>query len=382
MVCPSRSPITRIAYLLLLASSLCAAAYYGAIALSRTLSRSDTQPTEIGDEWLSVAADELNLGRVYETDSYEHIFHIKNRGDRPVTITRFEKTCDCLGIEPEADVTLQPQESKPFAIKLSLVSRDTAWAPAGEAFQVRFGALYRVDDGAQKSTNWSWRLNSVIVPTIRLSPTVIQLGTQSDRVPVLEQSVVIEAAEEILRIDCEAPQQWSVEAIEDKEGIASNGFRLTVRSQGKLGLRKVSDDIRLIPVDHYGGRLPAKTLKVVGEIIPDVVVLPGEIHHGRQLVGAVVEEAIRLVSLTNRHFRIKDVTAEAENLAVTRISSDESIYSLRLRVTKTGEHQVEAKFVIRDDEGTEFTITASVRYDGVPSWRKRTHILNQKKGPN
>jgi len=141
---------------------------------------SKTQGKEIGDSWLVVPAEELDLGRVYETNSFEHTFHITNQGDRPVTILGFEKTCDCLGITPEGGVILQPKEKKAFTINLALVAKSwetTNWD--GELFQARFGAAYSIDGGVQSNTNWSWQLHGVVVPTISDCP--IREGQAAER---------------------------------------------------------------------------------------------------------------------------------------------------------------------------------------------------------
>jgi hypothetical protein len=57
---------------------------------------------------LAVADEELDLGRVWETNRHEHIVHITNLLDRPVTIARFATTCDCLGITPAAERSTVP----------------------------------------------------------------------------------------------------------------------------------------------------------------------------------------------------------------------------------------------------------------------------------
>jgi hypothetical protein len=353
---------------MLLAGIVCTGAYYSAVFLSSgTLYQGQTQANEIGDEWLVVSAEELDLGRVYETDSFEHTFHIKNRGDRPVTIIGFEKTCDCLGIMPDAQVMLQPQESREFAIKLALVARTGDVVNRdGEPFQVRFGAIYLVDGGVQTSTNWSWRLSCQIIPTIRFKPSTILLGTHSDRVPVIEHSVAVEAANEVHRIEWEvSPPSWTVEVVRDKEKTSPNRFRVVIRSQGRLTPCQVSGVIQLTPVGRGERQLPSKELKFVGEIVHDVIAVPGAIHIGRQPHGFIAEEAIRFISLTNRRFRIKGATSGSSDLDVSRTADEEEVYSLRLRITKPGDQEEVTTFAIQDEDGTEFTIAVPFRYHGI-----------------
>jgi hypothetical protein len=343
-----------------------AIAYKGAVLLHQALFKGKAQGTEISDPRLVISEEELDLGRVYESSAYEHAFRITNAADQPVTIVRFETTCDCLGITPGAGVTLQPQETKTFTIKLSLASRvanTDSWG--GEPYEVRFGAVYTGDGQGPYAT--AWRLRCVLVPTIRLRPSTLQLGTQSERQPRIEQSVDIEATDEIRRIDAEAPSSWAVEIVRDQANLSPNRFQAVVRSQGKLTPRQVSDVIRLHPVGRDDNRLPGKELKLVGEIVRDVAAFPGEIHHGRQACGTAAEEAIRLRSLTDRPFRVKRVTARDSDLEVTHVEGkgQNGVYSLRLRFTKPGDQRAVAEFIIQDEDGTEYGLAVPVRYHGL-----------------
>jgi len=200
----------------------------GAILLYQSLHKVQSKEADESDSWLVISDRELDLGRVYETNFYEHVLHLANRGDRPVTITKFETTCDCLGITPDTDVALQPHETKAFTIKLSLVKKAgyaDRWED--EPFEVRLGAVYSIDGQDRHSAHW--RLNCVIVPTIRLKPFTLQLGIQSDRQPMIEQSVSIEATNEVQGIDCKAPSGWAVEIIRDQASSSPRKFQAALR---------------------------------------------------------------------------------------------------------------------------------------------------------
>jgi hypothetical protein len=112
--------------------------------------------------------------------------------------------------------------------------------------------------------------------------------------------------------------------------------------------------------------LPAKELQIVGEIVPDVIGHPRDVHHGRQPRGATVEEAIRLVSLTGRPFRVTNVRSSSADLEVTRLPDKDRgwLYSLQLRFAATGEQQVQAIFTIQEDDTPEFEVPIPVRYHG------------------
>jgi hypothetical protein len=222
------------------------------------------------------------------------------------------------------------------------------------------------EGGGEETKETNWQLSCILVPTLRLKSSTIQLGIQSDRQPLIEQSVSIDAPDHVHWIESRAPAHWAIEVVRDQSSVPSHKFRVVVRSQGKLSPRRVSDVIHLIPVSREEKRLPAKELKIVGEVVRDVMPVPREIHYGVQSPGTVVKEAIQLRSLTSRRFLVKKVPSGSDDLRVTRLAGerDEWIYSLELHVSKPGGQEVVADFLIEDEDGTEYTIAVPLRYHG------------------
>src|SRR5437764_522240 len=68
----------------------------GAAVVLRVAERPDPEgqrQPELPPPPLTIALADLDLGRVEETDAYEHRLAMTNRGRRPVKILRFEKSC-------------------------------------------------------------------------------------------------------------------------------------------------------------------------------------------------------------------------------------------------------------------------------------------------
>jgi hypothetical protein len=319
---------------------------------------------------LIIPDQELDLGRVYETDSFEHVFHITNRGDQPITITGFEKDCDCVQITPWSDVVLEPSATHSFAMKLSLRERfKNPWSPQVSAFSIAFGAIYALEGRRQKA---EWNVRGLRVPTIQLNPTALHFGVWSNREPPFEAVIDIAAAEEIAEVDCTAPPQWSVRATRPDNPSSPNGFQVVARYCERPAPRKVTDTIRLTPVTMTGDRLPAKEFRIEGEISRDVVAHPLEIQIGRRPVGATVEEAAALRSLTNRRFHVKRVSGGCKDLDIVPTGGEDGHeYMFRLRVAKPGDQELSAEFAIQDDEGPEFVVVVPIRYHGTEQRSER-----------
>lgn len=195
---------------------------------------------------------------------------------------------------------------------------------------------------------------------------MVQIGPRSNRQLAAEPALRIQANDSIVAIDYEAPPGWSVTISRDQSSAAGRFIAVVQRKpEGKLG--PVADVIRFTPIDGQGQRLPAKDLRIVGEVVQDVVVHPREIHHGRQRSGAIGDEMIRLVSLTNQPFRVTSVRSTSTDLHVSRVPATDGswLYSLRLRFTATGDQEALTVFTIREEGAKEFEISVPVRYHGV-----------------
>jgi hypothetical protein len=144
---PPKGRYRKIAFPLMLLAVAGVSVHYATRALYRSFHEGQPAKQEKGDAALAIPDEELDLGRVWETDRHEHTVHITNLLDHPVTINRFVKTCDCLGITPGEGVSLQAHECKPFVLQLSLVSRaGAAQQSGGDLFQVGFAAHYSTND--------------------------------------------------------------------------------------------------------------------------------------------------------------------------------------------------------------------------------------------
>ena len=211
----------------------------------------------------------------------------------------------------------------------------------------------------------NWRLVCQVVPTVRIPKPTIWIGTQSVCTSVIEKSVDIEASDAVSWLDWTVSSPWDVTIAREYERTSPAKFRLTVRSSGKLSRRHVEDVVRITPWNRQNEKLPGREVKIVGDIVDDVIPSPSEVHFGRQPCGTVGEETIVLRSLTKRRFRVSPWSGSGDLKVVRGKGNDEACtYSLRLLFASTGDQQTNAVFKILDQDGIEYTITLPVRYYG------------------
>lgn len=353
----------KVAFQVILLVVVALGAYRGTLYAWEWFHKEPAPSDEVDKGVLTIPQEELDLGRVWETTSYEHVVHVTNLTDQPVTIDRFERTCNCVAVTPHGDVTIGPRETEAFTLKLMLNSRAGPSDRMGpEPFRVRFAARY---EGQPENVQAEWLLKAEVLPTLRLKPGLLRLGTKSDR-QVIEEKVQIEAGSGVESIEGEPASGWGLELTPDGAGDGSKRFTGILRRKDDAKAGAVSDIIRFHPLDGHGKRLPPKELKVEGEVAQDVVADPREIQHGRKLCGTSAEETVRLGSLTDRTFRVVAVTSTSADLKVTRAPGQGGgrLYSLLISFTNPGEQEALARFTIQDDRGKEFQVAVPVRYHG------------------
>ena len=350
---------------------------------------------------LVIAPADLNVGRVYDSDAHHHKLRITNATEEPVTILRFLTSCDCAGISPAGGVTLKPHETRLFTITLSLVWKGyNQRIMDPEPFHVNFAALCVFDEEAlppltagmlgllasplakgsllatsafhpagwagHRDQRLDWRLSGEVIPTILFRTPSIYLGTQSDHQRVIEGTAEILASPEISAITCSSEYPWDVTAIAEKQVSSPRRFRLAVRSRGQVTRRHVDEAVQVVPVNRQNQKLPGKRIRILGDIDHDVLPTPPEVQFGRHACGTSGEEAIVLQSLTHRRFQVLTVSPSSRKLTIVPAGAKDgrSLFSLGLRFSQTGSHQLTAEFKIRDEDGTTYPITLPIRYYG------------------
>jgi hypothetical protein len=120
-------------------------------------------------------------------------------------------------------------------------------------------------------------------------------------------------------------------------------------------------------VCEVGKQFSGKKIEIIGEIVPDVNPTPRVIHLGRQTCGVTREESVRLDSLTGQPFRVKGVIVTDPDVVAQRTSEPETpwLYSLSVRVSRSGEQRTTVKFVIEEEPGTEYTLEVPILYQGI-----------------
>ncbi len=128
--------------------------------------------------------------------------------------------------------------------------------------------------------------------------------------------------------------------------------------------RVVSDSIQLVPVGSDGEDRPTRPLAIRGDVKHDISSSPTDILLGRLTLGSKTEEAVRLVSRTNRKFTVLTLPTATDDIVVVASETDPQSFTLRIEISGRGEQERHLSVTVRQDDGTDATVRIPIRYLG------------------
>jgi hypothetical protein len=305
------------------------------------------------------AEDDLTFGPIPESEQVERDLRLTNTSSEPITIERFEKSCTCLGIEPAENFTVQPGETTRLRLKLKSSIPAGAKLSADGLVGETVGLLAVTPSvSGVRSERFPTDVRYTVRRTIRFDPPAVQLGVVSHREP-LQVKATITLLPPITDVRLLPHPEWDVKVIS-----RGNGRRELTATPTRPGVpRVVNDPINIVPVGTDGEDRPERTLVIRGEVKPDVVSSPADISLGRVAVGSAADESFRLVSLTNRKFRVTGLVADA-GVELVADPADATVVSIRLKVSEKGERVATVKASVVQDDGSVLQAELPIRYFG------------------
>jgi hypothetical protein len=215
----------------------------------------------------------------------------------------------------------------------------------------------------QPSRRVEWALTFRLVPTIRFA-TRMDLGICSVRTSgPIRKTLTIDAASSVASIRAEVPKRWNCEVTETPGRGSMKRFTAVIDANVPQTVGALDERINLIPVANDGTARPAKALRVLGQVVQDVVPSPYEINLGLASLGSTAKEAVELTSLARRPFHVVRFTSKKGVLAEP-VLGQENAYEFRISIDKSGDQLVNVDFLIRDELGSEFILSVPIRYRG------------------
>ncbi len=314
-----------------------------------------------------VAIDErdLHVGPVFESDRVQHSLVITNTGGSPATIKRVAATCDCTDIVPAGGFCLQAGEARRVSMAISLPASmpPTADSPlSADTVLTIVRVQYEVD--GKRGTTIQRKVRGTLLTTCTIRPQAVDLGTILQRDAAARATVDIDVPDYVAGIECEPPAGWRASIETPYKTFQPGRYRVTLCNAVPLAVRRINTAMTITPSHNDGRRLPAKVVRVTGEVVGDIAASPPAVYFGRIPLGGRTDEAVRLYSRTGTPFRVDGVETSDGRLAVEAVEGQTAMYALRFKVDQIGEQAAVATFNVVDDSGRRAKVPVEVRVLG------------------
>ncbi|GIW91918.1 MAG: hypothetical protein KatS3mg109_2350 [Pirellulaceae bacterium] len=326
--------------------------------------------TELPPPELYIEPAALDLGTLWESDSYVHSFSLQNRSSQPVTITGWYRSCPCQVIEPQ-QLVLGPGETAQVRLTIDLKAVNPQRPEYGQVAAVGESAVAEPEPVAlrlwlqpklagRRQLLDGWSFTGTVRKWAVVHPAEISVG-----------EVVRGVAQELSQatVVCFAPIK-TLEAVVDPAKLlvqteALSGqppqYRLRLFLQPELteGPLDVRVGIRATTLD--GRQLSGPSLTVFGRVVPSVTVLPSAIYFSPAKVGTSPRELVVLQSRLEEPFQVlgvevlMDEGAQAE-VKVEPVGGEAAAYQVEACIRQPGSIRRQIVFRVRTQSGREETI--------------------------
>ena len=295
---------------------------------------------------LHVPNARLNFGEVWESDHFEWILPVHNRGTTSVAVTGIAGSCQCTTVEPQ-QFTLAAGQTINVRVAIDLRDKAKSKPEAGSRpFSVVLTPLIKIEPG-EKRTPTEWTIAGRVRPVIH-SPKEVYLGSHSDLRPNLfPSSIVVESFVPLQALNATIDHP-SVEFAVIKDSAVPNRYRIDLRAkpEAAFALGEFASVLTLQPIASDSGVLPTNRILLTGRILADVQADPPEILLPTRPVGDVVHDVVTLRSLTGSPFQIEGFRATGMGIAIEP-SGEGNTFRVKLDLQSIGAHRGSVAFDVR-----------------------------------
>jgi hypothetical protein len=344
--------------LLLLTFAVVAAATAGTLT-ARWRSQTPFRTSEQQPVSLYIDPKYLDFGEVWETDRFQWRVPVHNVGMESVHILAKSRSSSCAqDLDPEILLPGQCRELR-FEFDLRPV------CAAQEHRSLRAVELPLPIAIATRTHRQAWVLRGRVRSTLIVPTKLIDLGravvTSAPRCREIPIRALAEVRELLVAFD-----ERFVYA--DFEAIDASNWNFRVKPAWGLSVGRYDTAVELKPILTSGEAAPSIRIPVEFELIGDVQPDSPIVALGAHPVGSTVESGVSIRSFSGRSFTFDGWSVVPPgDCEVIPIGSGTSThqFTIRQRVTQSGDHDCWLTFTGRDADGHPFTLAMAIRYYGL-----------------
>lgn len=311
--------------------------------------RGSEQPTIAIDE-LAVANSDLDMGEVWEAKNFVCRLPIHNHSSRTIEIRKFVTSCGCTAVEPSS-ISILPGETAMVNVNIDLTHR-----LAGEYdLDRRFVELsIRPITRRSRRDDLAWQLHGIVFSRVTLDAQTVAFGEQ----PIHGQTSAKRRLLATVHVPCQQLDvsmnpligTANVKRLED----VPNRFEITIAVNPSLQPGNFQTEAKISVIGLNGERALAFTLPIAGTMQTEVRLLPARVLLEPKPIGEMAEAVVTLqvpsgVKVAVDHIEIDDPGLRIELATIASIPAGHA-YRIRQQVTREGEQNSIARFIIRQDD--------------------------------
>jgi hypothetical protein len=314
---------------------------------------------------LVVSQEELDLGEIWEERNFRRKLMIQNRTAGEIRVLDFELSCACLAVEPRS-LRIPAEGTADVWLTVDLTKRGP-W----EKHQARRPLQLHVSPVLMKGKRpeQHWTLTGFVLSRVTLDTQSLHFGER----PVHGRPGGPQKVRALVHIPFRSlearvvpPSAATVEVQPHETEEA--GFVISVRPSPSLPLGPFQGELAFDIISPEGERLPAGVyLPVVGEVQPEVRVIPSQLLFGPRVIGETAEATVVLQVLAGSGWVIERIEVESAEVVVERLKEMEETppaFRVTQRVSKEGDHTSSVRLLVRKGDGAHISLPMTVSYYG------------------
>lgn len=343
---------------------LLALACFGAYRFARSFQK---------DTPLIIAADKLDFGEVWQTDSFDWKLPLENRTDRDIEVLGFFYSCPCVSVEPNR-LTIPPRQVVDVRMRLDL----TAVNEQDRDKALRDFAVRLVPQLPSSLISDGWDITGRVRSAFTLSSdTVSFVGGKALTIglPMSSETVGIRAHEDLETILIHHDRSYAKVLLEK---LGPSRFDLKISPNMSLSEGDFRFKIVLRPQLACHEDVPPITLPVFGRVLGQIQAFPAQIDLGPRVVGESTVESVVVQCKLGKSFDVLGIEGECDHLRLDEHRVDSSrgkrLFALTYRCVRPGYQSRVVRFALRNSEGKTSILTVPLTAYGLTSPNQELRI--------
>jgi hypothetical protein len=314
------------------------------------------------DSGLEVAANDLDVGEVWEQQHFQCKMTIQNTTAKDATIDGFHSTCECVSVDPST-LTIRSGQKDDVHVTLNL---QLGPRKDSDDFQVQITPF----KGDESNPLASWTIRGRVRRLLSLKPEKVSFYGKEliQGQSFASETVIATAAVSLDSLGTKCSTDYAkIQVIPNKQRTSE--FEIIITPAKTLPIGPFRFEILLEPKGNNAQYYPSLLLPVEGSITSDVDALPDSLVMGPGKVGDTISENITLISASNKPFEVVKIETSSQAITVKSVSipgfSGKS-FRIEQQISKMGKHSSFVRFLVRKN-GEDSTVIIKIIYLGTSS---------------